>query len=159
MSINDIYNIYSGDMIYRWKHYFQTQNLENTLYVQEKWNNHCNPRYKLMLEHNCQLSLPMIKSSAILEKLVFTNMSLRNNLVYTHADHRYHSLPEASENKTGRNIKILNSPAKFVSPSSDEQSSFPNDDIPCKIVECQQTNMPTFLFKVLPKVNLLIYKC
>ncbi|KDR11347.1 hypothetical protein L798_14889, partial [Zootermopsis nevadensis] len=116
-------------------------------------------RTQLLLSPEHHLSAPSIAYSTTLKNLVFTSMTSHgSNTTYTHICHVYHSMPETVEHRILRNLK--SSPR--VSGGDDEGHvsgkvpilpEFFHIPHPSRILECQPTDLPPFLYYINPKVQ------
>nr|XP_023018340.1 putative DNA helicase Ino80 [Leptinotarsa decemlineata] len=104
LSVNDIYRILQGDILHRWRHYYDTIESEYKHYHEHLWNPRlC--RSSIRMNHTFKLCPAQIESSSLLSDLIFTRQSKGNRVFYTFTDHKYHSMPETIEHK---NIRLKN---------------------------------------------------
>lgn len=161
-------------LIHRWQHGFLTQDLLYILHLQRFWNNRnshtkdtCIKSYDVMISSEFNLSLQNIKSSTILQDMVFTAVAERNSQVYTHINHVYHSMPETMEHRIIRS-RMGGQRQQVAKVSTEDQnkqdngvlvplvSEFVYVERSSKVLECIRTDIPQFLMNVTPKVSVSI---
>lgn len=89
----------------RWLCFYEFHKKEYNQYHRKIWHPHQYSKPSIRLSHEIPLSIPQIKSSAVLNNLVFTRHNTGSRFFYTHTDHIYHSMPETVEHK---NIRLKN---------------------------------------------------
>lgn len=101
LSFQDLYKLFEGDILHRWKLHSKT-NLQNYVhYYRNIWSNeNCKPGIKV--DYQFKLSAPWVEASDVFKDLVFTKNNTGHNVIYTHTTHYYHSMPETVEH---RNIR------------------------------------------------------
>ncbi|KAJ8923687.1 hypothetical protein NQ315_010268 [Exocentrus adspersus] len=164
LSFNDLYKIFQGDVLHRWRHYFNTEKQDEILCHKHFWNPKMYPKPSIRLCCNFKMSEIQIESSNVLTDLVFTRYTRGNRVIYTHTDHYYHSMPETVEHK---NIRLKNRDSNnedesiidvvnedgLVKCQVFSGSEFPYLKRPTQIFKCMKTELPTFLFYNMPKVS------
>lgn len=67
-------------------------------YYKAVWSNKaCKPN--VMMHEQFKLSEPWIEASNVFKNLVFTRHNTGHKVIYTHATHYYHSMPETVEHR------------------------------------------------------------
>lgn len=151
-SVNEMHSI-MHDWVYRCKHFFKTLLLLNVLHFQKFWNRYHNSKYMLLLSDSLSMSYSNIESSEVLQSFVFTSYSEGCSIIYTHTNHIHHIMPETVEHKLIR----TKTSSKQDDCNDPEQSKLIKPNLHSRSWCCQRTVMPSFLFKVLPKVSLISF--
>lgn len=104
--------------------------------------------------------------SLVLQNLVFTLNNSGKKVCYTHTSHLYHSMPETVEHRNVRCrprneegeaiIDVVNddptSQQAKLQANSSQAREFHYKKRPSQVLECERTELPSFLFSVIPKV-------
>lgn len=108
LSFGEVYRIFQGDIVQRWKSDFDLRKRDIITYHKKFWHPdmYKNPMLWLRNEFKCCAS--QIESSPVLSDLIFTRSSKGNRVYYTHTDHHYYSMPETVEHKNIRAKKRFN---------------------------------------------------
>ncbi|KAF5295926.1 hypothetical protein FQR65_LT10357 [Abscondita terminalis] len=153
----DIYNTLYGDILHRWKMYYDEERDE------------CNQYHRVTMSGTLELNLlrlrPLlrmsnaaVKSSPVLKYMVFTSGNCGRHVVYTHTTHVYHSMSETVEHRNIRFKSNIPEDGEFVIDIVNEDSKlavkeFPYEERPPQVYNCEETALPGFLFCGLPKIQ------
>lgn len=161
LSFKDIYHIFLGDVLHRWRHYYDTEKTDEIIYHRKVWNPKSTREPTLRLRNFFRLNKWQIKTSSILSEIIFTEQNRGNRVFYTHADHYYHSMPETVEHKNIRLKKEFlledNTVVDVVNEDGPKQlqnslTDFPYIKRPTQVFKCTKTELPGFLFYNMPRV-------
>ncbi|XP_057659365.1 chromatin-remodeling ATPase INO80 [Diorhabda carinulata] len=162
LSFIDIYKIFQGDVLDRWRNYFELERSDEILFHKYSWNSKFSQMPMLSLRHCLRLNKWHIQSSIVLYDLIFTRHNRGNRVFYSHTNHLYHSMPETIEHKNIRlKTKVIysedNSIIDVVNEDGPKPIQSPSTDFPyikreTQIFECTKTEIPAFLFYNMPRV-------
>ncbi|XP_072402689.1 chromatin-remodeling ATPase INO80 isoform X2 [Diabrotica undecimpunctata] len=161
LSAEDVYRIFQGDILHRWKHYYECQKYNEILYYRKLWDISFRKRPILQLRNFFRLNQYQIRSSDVFSDLVFTELNQGNRVFYTHTDHVFHSTPETVEHKNIRlKTKELNAGNDAVLRGVNEHrviqnilTDFPYIKRSTQVFQCTKTEIPAFLFYCMPRVS------
>ncbi|XP_060536822.1 chromatin-remodeling ATPase INO80 isoform X2 [Cylas formicarius] len=148
----ELSNIFLGNILARWKSYFDMEKRYHILYHRNVWHPKQDLRASLNISPSFKLSRPEIESSIVLPSLVFLGYIRQSNVVYTHQDHYYHYMPETVEHKNIRMKREL-SDEENIDVVNDKPPIFelPHIKRPVRVFHCQRTELPSCLFFAMPK--------
>lgn len=103
------------------------------------------------------MSADIVQSNTVLSDLLFACFNTGKRVIYTHRTHIYHCMPETVEH---RNIRCkTKSLAKDKTEIHNETVKKHNSSVEFihidrkpQVFHCQKTDLPSFLFSVMPKV-------
>ncbi|CAG9855295.1 unnamed protein product [Phyllotreta striolata] len=161
VSFKDIYSIFQGDIMHRWKHYYETEKSDEIRYCRKLWSSFLANEPILRLRSFFRLNKWQIKYSSALSDLIFTEHNRGNRVFYTHTDHLYHSMPETVEHKNIRLKKeylpdensVIDVVSEGTKPSQNSMTDFPYIKRPTQVFKCTKTEIPSFLFYNMPRVT------
>ncbi|GJQ68007.1 hypothetical protein Trydic_g10656 [Trypoxylus dichotomus] len=160
---DDMYKIFCGDILKRWTSYFEIEKRRYTTCYRRFWSDNVKD-FDIEIAAGFKLCLAYIHMSIILQNLVFTLNNSGKKVYYAHTSHLYHSMPETVEHRNircrHRNeegealIDVVNDDTQAKTQVSTAQAvEFPYKKRPAQLFECERTELPTFLFSVIPKVT------
>ncbi|XP_066247321.1 chromatin-remodeling ATPase INO80 isoform X1 [Euwallacea similis] len=155
ISAEELFKILVGNVVARWKNYFDHEKREQYLYNRKMWQHRSNP--VLNFKQEIRLSNAQIQSSPVLSDMMFVRNMEANRVVYTLQDHTYHSMPETVEH---RNIRLKTKKVvdeETVHLESDKitvpLTEFPHIKRPSRVFPCDKTEIPSYLFFSMPKCS------
>ncbi|XP_018566772.1 putative DNA helicase Ino80 [Anoplophora glabripennis] len=163
LSFDDLYKIFQGDVLHRWRHYFETEKQDYVQHHERFWNPDLYNKPSIRLKCDFKMNNSQIETSNVLLDLVFTRRIRGNRVIYTHTDHVYHSMPETVEHK---NIRLKNKEASTEDESiidvvnedglkthqTISVNEFPYLKRRPQVFKDVKTELPAFLFYNMPKV-------
>ncbi|XP_056645619.1 chromatin-remodeling ATPase INO80 [Diorhabda sublineata] len=162
LSFIDIYKIFQGDVLDRWRNHFELERSDEILFHKYSWNSKFSQMPMLSLRHCLRLNKWHIQSSIVLYDLIFTRHNRGNRVFYSHTNHLYHSMPETVEHKNIRlKTKVIYSEDNSIidvvnedgpKPIQSSSTDFPYIKRETQIFECTKTEIPAFLFYNMPRV-------
>lgn len=157
LSVGEIFNILLGDIVARWRNYFDFEKREHLLYYRKLWYPDYYSRPILSIKHEFRLSNPQIESSNILKDLMFARSMKGSRVVYTHQNHLYNSMMETVEHRNIRLKREKITDEDNVDVENDKIASslfeFPHIKRPSRVFPCEKTEIPSYLFFNMPKVR------
>ncbi|XP_028128884.1 chromatin-remodeling ATPase INO80 [Diabrotica virgifera virgifera] len=162
LSAEDVFRIFQGNILHRWKHYYECQKSNEILYYRKLWDISFRKRPTLQLRNFFRLNQYQIRSSDVFGDLVFTEQNKGNRVFYTHTDHVFHSTPETVEHKNIRlKTKELNAGNDALLRVNDHRvnqiqnilTDFPYIKRLTQVFQCTKTEIPAFLFYCMPRVS------
>ncbi|KAK9751910.1 SNF2-related domain [Popillia japonica] len=162
---DDMYKLFRGDILRRWINYFEIENRRYNTCYRKFWSDNLK-KIDLEVAATFKLCLAYIHMSLVLQNLVFTLNNSGKKVCYTHTSHLYHSMPETVEHRNVRCrprneegeaiIDVVNddptSQQAKLQANSSQAREFHYKKRPSQVLECERTELPSFLFSVIPKV-------
>ncbi|XP_050314802.1 chromatin-remodeling ATPase INO80 isoform X2 [Anthonomus grandis grandis] len=159
ISTKEIFDILLGDIVARWKSYFDFERSENQRYLRKIWDPQYHSKPTLAFKQEFRLSDSAISNSSSLTDLMFGRNVKGGRMVYTHQDHIYHSMPETVEHRNIRFKKKKIPEDENVDVEGDavpfpvHTIEFPHKNRPSVVLPCEKTEIPFHLFCAMPKVS------
>lgn len=108
LSFREMYSIFNGDILVRWKTYFDAEKDSYKRYRHKYWSGQVRSKPSIKIDYDLKMSNAAIDCSDVLSDLVFTKRSTGHKVIYTHSTHYYHSMPETVEHRNIRCKTLLN---------------------------------------------------
>ncbi|VEN49090.1 unnamed protein product [Callosobruchus maculatus] len=164
LSFGELYQIFQGNLLQRWIHYFNTEKEDYIIHHRTFWHPDIYNKPTVRLRPQLKLSKPAIENSCVLNDLIFTKHTRGNRVIYCHTKHTYHSIPETVEHRNIRcknrdaanddsNIIELISDGKMKPPPLPSLTDFVHRKRPPKTFDYCRTELPSFLFSSMPKAS------
>lgn len=156
ISVKELFGILLGDIVTRWRSYFEIEKREELLYHRKLWHPNIHPKPNLSFKHELRLSKAQIESSKVLTDLLFVREITARHVVYTHQDYTFHSMQETVEHRNIRYKKERNLDEESIDVECDRTATpgfeFPHIKRPSRLFCCEKTEIPSYLFFNMPKV-------
>ncbi|XP_030748497.1 chromatin-remodeling ATPase INO80 [Sitophilus oryzae] len=156
LSVDEIFKIFLGDIIARWKSYYNFQKRQKIIFERTLWHSELYSKPSLDLKHTFRLNQGQVESSNVLEDLLFVRKLTGKKVVYTYQKHTYHSMPETLEHRNIRFKKYKlneNDNVHVENVNNPNICEFPHIKRSPKEFPCEKTELPSYLFFSIPKVS------
>ncbi|XP_044764896.1 chromatin-remodeling ATPase INO80 isoform X2 [Coccinella septempunctata] len=157
LSFNEIYQIFQGNILKRWQHYYYSQNKERLTKFIDDWSSPVDRKPSLNIV--CHTSLTDdLTSNLLLRDLIFTRNNCASKVIYGHARHTYFS---TSEQNYMDNLGVSQEIDMESSKTDDIQiSKFGDSNMKFIKKEYISSELPSFLSSLIPKIqncNITLY--
>ncbi|KAJ9576387.1 hypothetical protein L9F63_006743, partial [Diploptera punctata] len=154
LSPAELHSVILGGLIYVWCHISHSRISESLIHYRRIWwrgedyNLDLPTHSRLLISPEHSLSAASIGTSPLLKQLVFTfSTSCAGNTTYTHTRHIHHSMQETMEHRLLRSRRAA---APYSFPILPE---FPHMPRAPRVLECEPTDIPAFLYYTCPRVQ------
>ncbi|XP_025837406.1 chromatin-remodeling ATPase INO80 [Agrilus planipennis] len=162
MSAQELYSIFQGCIVQRLKNYYSTEQRNYNLYYRDYWSK--NVEQSLNFNPFFKMTPAYLDSNVNLKMLVFTWQNTKSRVVYVHSTHHYYSMPETLEHRKIRCKGATEESDQIIDVVNDELRSVPSTNSSIskefsyrerspQVFNCQRTELPSFLFCYLPKLE------
>lgn len=124
MSFGEISNIFCGDVLTRWRHYYCEENEDYILHHKKQWDKDLYSNASLKLRNEFKLNASQIETSNVFSELIFTKYNTGSTVYYTHTDHYYYSMQETVEHRNIR-LKNISDAETIIDVVTDEVNIYP----------------------------------
>lgn len=123
LSFQDICKLFEGEILHRWKLHSKLKQQNYGRFYQTSWSTE-DRKLSVRIDHQFKLSAPWIQASDVLKDMVFTRNNTGHNIVYTHATHYFHSMPETLEHRNIRcKLNTLEDPDAIIDVVNDDPTA------------------------------------
>ncbi|KAF7287761.1 hypothetical protein GWI33_003395 [Rhynchophorus ferrugineus] len=157
ISVDEFVKLFMGDIITRWKTYYDTERHEQITYHRALWHPDSVTDPAINMRHMFRVSKQQIENSNILLNILFVRYNTGAKISYTYQTHICYSMPETVEHRNIRYKRYTcnedeNIDVEGIS-SNSSKSEFLHIKRPPREFPCEKTELPPYLNFSIPKVS------